>query len=380
MRLPERSAYGLLTTALGTGLLALGLAFSIQMIAAVVGPFELLAPAPEGGAPGLSVWLPPSASRDSVFETRRRARSWRAALGGHVGVREVDSLAALAADGQTVLAIGDARWLTDLEVAAVRDFVQRGGAAIASGAIAVLGPDREPRGTAAMAELLGVARIARLEGAVALAAGRRGPLSAGLEPGQRLAVRDEKGFVAVDDAAAELRWADARSPERPLEPGPRGASLRRELGAGRLVWLGAGPDLSTAGVMTPGGDFTRLTAAAFAWAARQPYAEVAAPADLAPGDAAAASLDAQLKRLGPRRHLVEVTNRGGREAQGGTLIVYLNVPVQRVELHRTILQQDEPRFKFLPGEQRLEIRLPGLAAGASLAFTLDLDLPEAGRA
>ena len=364
-----RASYGLLTAALGTGLLALGLAFSIQMIGAVVGPFDLLAPVAEGGAAELRVWRPASASRDSIFETRRRARAWSTALGGRARVRDVDSLAALAADGRTVVAVGDARRLTAGELAELREFVARGGGAILAGPVAALDPDGAARGGAAMAELLG-ARVAALPpgAATALVAARRGPLAAALAPGQRLAVRGGEALVAIDDAASELRWADA-SGGAPA-PGARGASLRRELGAGRLVWLGAGPDLSAAGVLTPANELGRLTAAAFAWAAREPFAA-----------SAAAGLDARVRRQGPRRHLVDVTNRGvGASAPGASLVVHLNAAAERVAVARTILQQAEPRFRFHPREQEVEIDLPALAAGESLSFTLDLDPPATGAA
>jgi hypothetical protein len=42
-------------------------------------------------------------------------------------------------------------------------------------------------------------------------------------------------------------------------------------------------------------------------------------------------------------------------------------------MQRTILQQDEPRFSFDPSAQHVDIRLPELARGRSLAYTLDLD-------
>jgi hypothetical protein len=53
--------------------------------------------------------------------------------------------------------------------------------------------------------------------------------------------------------------------------------------------------------------------------------------------------------------------------------VHLNAPVERLAMQRTILQQDEPRFSFDPSAQHVDIRLPELARGRSLAYTLDLD-------
>jgi len=364
----EGRVYGLLTLVLGLGLLAAGAALSVQMIAAVVGPFDLLERAPRG-APRLGVWLPASALEGERLPARRRARAWRAALAPRVAVRESGSLAALAGAGVAALAVSDARALTDAELAALSAYVRGGGSAILTGPVAVRGPGGEWRGTGAMARLLGVPRIAPLPrgASLALAAARRGPLSAGLEPGQRLAVLPEEGAPAIDDPGAELSWAGDAAPGAAGPGSGRGASLRRELGLGRLVWLGAGPDLSAAGATTPGGDFARLASATFAWAAREPYAEVIA------GGGPESDLDAELRRMGPRRHLVEVTNRGSAAAREAVVRVHLNARVDRLAVQRTVLQQQEPRFGFDRRAQRVDLHVFELAAGRSLAFTLDLD-------
>jgi len=376
----EGRAYGPLTLTLGLGLLAMGIALSVQMIASVIGPFDFLGTAP-AGTPTLGVWLPGSAGYDTRTETRRRARSWRAALAGRVRVREGGSLESLAGQGVSALAVSDARGLSPAELAALSDYVRGGGSAIVTGPVAVRGPEGEWLGTGAMARLLGVPRVVPLprEASRGLAAARRGPLSAGLASGQRLAVDAEEGAPAIDDPAAELRWA-GDEPSGPQARAARGASLRREIGAGRLVWLGAGPDRSAAGATAPGGDFARLVAATFAWAAREPYAEVLPPA-AGPANASDGSpvppdppdLAAELRRLGPRRHLVDVTNRGRESARGAVVRVHLNVPVERLAMQRTVLQQDEPRFHFDPRAQHVDVRLPEIAGGRSLAYTLDLD-------
>jgi hypothetical protein len=374
---PEGRAYGALTLSLGLALLAAGSALALNMIAAVVGPFDLLGNAP-AGAPALGVWLPASAMQGARHDVRRRARSWRAVLGSRVAVRESGSLRALARERVTALAICDARRLDDRELAALSEWLRAGGSAIVTGPVAVRGRDGEWRGTRAMAELLGVARVAPIprEASLALLAARRGPLSAGLGPGQRLATVPEAGAPAIDDPAAELRWAGDEAPGAPAR-GPRGASLRRELGLGRLVWLAAGPDLSAAGATAPGGDFARLAAAAFAWAAREPFAEVLAPAGALPAAMAPAragpgpDLEAEVRRVGPRRHLVEVTNRGSEAARDAVVRVHLNAPIAQLAVQRTLLQQEEPRFRFDARAQQVDLRLPELAAGRSLAYALD---------
>jgi len=79
-----------------------------------------------------------------------------------------------------------------------------------------------------------------------------------------------------------------------------------------------------------------------------------------------------VRRLGPHRHLVDVTNGGREAARGAVVRVHLNDRVERVSMERTVLQQDEPRFHFDPRGQHVDLRLPELAGGRSLAYTLDL--------
>jgi hypothetical protein len=381
---PEGRVYGPLTLAVGLVLLAMGIALSLQTIASVVGPFDFAGGAPSG-TPTLGVWLPGSAGYDSRTQSRRRARSWRAALAGRVKLREGGSLESLAGQGVSALVVSDARGLSAAELASLTDYVRGGGSAIVTGPVAVRGPEGEWLGTQAMARLLGVPRVVPLprEDSRELAAARRGPLSAGLGPGQRLAVDAEEGAPAIDDPSAELRWAgDERSGAQALSA--RGASLRREIGAGRLVWLGAGPDRSAAGATAPGGDFARLVAATFAWAAREPYAEVlpaaagaARSSDGSPLPVDAPDLAAEVSRLGPHRHLIDVTNRSRDSARGGVVRVHLNAPVERLAMQRTVLQQDEPLFHFDRRAQHVDVRIPELAARRSLAYTLDLDSADA---
>ena len=203
MSAPEGRAYGALTLAVGLGLLAAGAALSLQMIAAVVGPFDLVANAP-AGAPALGVWLPASAMDAARTDSRRRARSWRAVLGSRVAVHESGSLEALAGRGVAALAVSDARGLSAPELAALTEWVRAGGSAIVTGPVAVRGREGEWLGTGAMQRLLGVPRIAPIprEASLAVSAARRGPLSAGLVPGQRLATVPEDGAPAIDDPAA----------------------------------------------------------------------------------------------------------------------------------------------------------------------------------
>ena len=153
------------------------------------------------------------------------------------------------------------------------------------------------------------------------------------------------------------------------------------MGAGRLVWLAAGPaEIAAAGDDTAGGDVRRLLAAAYAWAAREPFAEVV---DTAPGAASREPDPALARRLrervavriersGPQRSLVEVSNRDATPLAGLWLRVYLNTETGDVEIGRTTLQQAEPEPSFDWAQNRLDMRLPALAAGASQSYTLDI--------
>jgi hypothetical protein len=159
------------------------------------------------------------------------------------------------------------------------------------------------------------------------------------------------------------------------------------VGAGRLVWLAAGPhELAGAGDAAVPGDVRRLFAAAYAWAAHEPFAELRlAPTRAEPDAEGWARLREQVavrvERTGPRRNLLEVSNRSGEPQAGLLLRVYLNTASHAVEVGRTTLQQEEPQPIFDWDANHFDLRLPELPAGGSRAFTLDVEpLGEAGRA
>jgi hypothetical protein len=433
---PEGRLYAPLGLGVAALLLALGLALGVLTVASVTGPFRLLGPRPvERASAGL--WRPAAADPDAL---RPALRSWRAALAGRADLRDGTSPERLREAGADVLVVVDGHVLSDGELAALRAFARQGGGVIASGALGVAAADGSWLGWERMARLLEVEAVVPVAGGAAgLSPVRRGPLAAGLPPERRIELTPEPGAPAIDDPAAEIAWA-------PHETGARGASKRLELGAGRLVWLAAGPERA-AGWRAERG-FESLAAAAFAWAAREPFAEVlawperapfaalvesgAAPGEPARGAAEARTalraaleraarqgglaalgplaagqppellaglapelsrrgawvadageLDAWLRRRdalrvrlarqGPRRHLLEVTNGGREPVTGAVLRVHLNAPVDYAEVQRTLLQQEAPAFRFERAEQRVDIELPALGAGHSLAYTLDLE-------
>jgi hypothetical protein len=275
-----------------------------------------------------------------------------------------------------VVAVADARALSAPELRLLEGFLASGGGVILTGAFGVQDEQGRPRDTAAMQRLLRVSRVTLAErGATpALESARRGPLAAALAPGQRLALAAGTLAPAIEDPRAELVWAGG------AQPGAA-ASLRLDRGPGRLLWLAAGPaELADAGGAI-GSDGKRLLAAAYAWAAREPFAEVLAFAppladpqlDAADWARLRERVAVRVERTGPHRSLVEVTNRDAEPLAGLLLRVYLNTATEDVRVGRTTLQQEEPDPIFDWPKHQLDLRLPQLAVGESRAYTLDVE-------
>ncbi len=267
----EGPLYGPIVYALAGTLLASGLVLAMLMVAAMLGPFRLFGAAAGSAGSELALWLPPSAMTTAPAERARRLRAWRAAAGSDRDVRMLKRLAA--AEG-AVVALTDARRLSADELEDLRTFLRSGGGALVSGAIGVLGRDGSWRGWELMRELLGTSAVVPRdrEASRALRAARRGPLTAGLVPGRRVRLHEEPGVPALAEPDAELEWSEAGA-------GPAGASRRLDVGRGRLVWIGAGPEAADEEVsdrIFVGGEMPRLVDAAVAWAGREPYLELLA--------------------------------------------------------------------------------------------------------
>ena len=93
---------------------------------------------------------------------------------------------------------------------------------------------------------------------------------------------------------------------------------------------------------------------------------------------ARSSIEATVRRAGPQRLVVAVTNRAATAARGVALRVYLNEAARSVSVETTQLLQRRPALRFQPGSESLDLALPDLAARASTAFTLDYQPAEAG--
>lgn len=320
MSAPEGRLYSPLALTLAGTLALMALVLAVLTIGAVIGPFRIFAPEPSSAPRALGLWLPHTAPGVSSPERALRVRAWRMAASSERVVRESGSLEALVERGLRVVALPDARTLNPVQADKLRAFVEGGGGVVLTGSVGVRGDDGSWRGYDLMRELLGVERVVprAREQTRFLAAARRGPLSAALEPGQRIALVPESGAPAVDAADAELRW----------EAGAQvsGAALRRRLGGGRLVWLAAGPE-AAAGSGEVGGDVARLVEASLAWAAEEPFVEVLAWPGQAPfaafvGDAPLARVPAGLLEARSVREMGAAIDAGlERARRRGTLFV-----------------------------------------------------------
>jgi hypothetical protein len=360
----------------GGTLLAMALALSLLMIGSVIGPFRLFAGRSAYASQGLGLWLTPSSDSMAPRERALRLAAWRSAVSGTAELSEGRSLTGFESRGVRVVAVADPRALSAPELRLLEGFLASGGGVILTGAFGVQGEHGQPRDTAAMRRLLRVARVtldARGD-SPALASARRGPLAAALAPGQRLALAAGAILPGIDDPKAELVWLGA-------PPGAgEAASLRLDHGAGRLLWLAAGP-AEIAGDGEVGSDGKRLLAAAYAWAAREPFAEVLAPEPPVAGEQPDAEawerlrdqVAVRVERTGPHRSLIEVTNRDAEPRAGLLLRVYLNTSTADVQVGRTTLQQEEPDPIFDWPRNQVDVALPELAAGASRAYTFDVE-------
>ncbi len=86
-----------------------------------------------------------------------------------------------------------------------------------------------------------------------------------------------------------------------------------------------------------------------------------------------AGVEASVRRAGPQRVVVEVTNRGHANASRVVLRVFLNQPVLRAAAEATKLLQRSATIQLLPNAEALDLFLPALDARSSAAFSLDYE-------
>ena len=86
-----------------------------------------------------------------------------------------------------------------------------------------------------------------------------------------------------------------------------------------------------------------------------------------------AVVEASVRRAGPHRVVVEVTNFGRSEASRVVLRVFLNEPVLRAAVEATKLLQGAATLQLRPHAEDLDLALPPLDPRSSTAFSLDYD-------
>ncbi len=258
------------------GLLALALLLCLVMLRVLIGPFSLgqsQGPAVQR-APRIALFEPASLRAAPEPERLRRREQWRALLPRESGAPVVDALPDPAQGGLDAVIVSDARWMDDDEVARLRDYVAAGGAALLAGWVGVRAGEDWAAGAERMAGLLGVEAVARLprDASLFAAAGARGPVSAGLLPGEKAGLAPDAAVPGIAWPEAELFWSSFS-----LAPAAAaaGAERHRELGAGRLVWLGPTPEAASA--THPAQVWmAAVVERALAWATRRPSSEIRA--------------------------------------------------------------------------------------------------------
>ncbi len=357
----DEAWYGASVSTVGIVLVASGGVLLLLMLYQFVGPFRFLESVATLPVRETVLWLPADASPQQPA-TARRIAGWRRVLPGAGRIRRGPGFPL--PPSRFVLAVPDARRLAGAEIGGLLDFTRRGGGVVVSGSLGVRDATDGWRGYEGMVRVLGVTEVVPLaaELTAALRAGGRGPLAAALTPDKRVSLLPEEGLPSVPVSGAELVWNGAEPEPRPF----RGASRRLELGRGRLVWVAAGPEV---GVEASLPDLDRVLQAAVAWAAREPVVALLPP----PGEGEArleawrrldAMLDTRAERVGAERLLVSVTHRGSHPVEEVALEIYVGSPVGPATVKATVLGQELPELRRWPGDERVELRLPGLDPGS----------------
>jgi hypothetical protein len=372
----EGVLYRPLVWVLAIGLVASGVLLTIQMISTVVGPFRLAEIGASDPRGVVAFWQPPT----SVAGTHLRSAIGRDLVATGRAVREFVGLGDLDPAREGSVVFSDARHLDAANLEELSRYLEKGGGAVLVGPIATLDEAGAPIGTGAMRAFLGadvVALGARKE--ASLFAAKRGPIASALAPKQEARLVAMENPLGLARSDAELRWSGDDAPA---------ASLRVTRGNGRLAWLAAAPDAAAS-------DLDRrllqhLQEAAIAWVSRTAWVEVLPDPEGAPPatrrDQTAwmlvrGAVDASVRRAGPRRLIVEVTNNARLPVEGLVLRVHMNDPVPAgARVETTALMQAEAVLRPVPGADAIDLVLPTIDARRSRAYSLDFELapPSAG--
>lgn len=270
----EGDFYEPLVWSISTFLLVSGAVLSILMWTNVIGPFRFTGLPRDAEEPTVGLWVPHARDRSVSPETSRRLGRWRIALPKGTPVVAGNDLPDLVSEGVGVIVVADGRSLSALEAAALWEWVARGGAAILTGAVGVRDREGAWLGFGLMQSLLDEPAIHPLDrtDSQEISAWTRGPLSAGLAPGEVIRMAPEPGVPALATHVAELRWGASTDPSSENA----GAAKRLEVGRGRVVWLAAGPESSLETSSEPWQPMVRLVGSALSWCTRRAVVEILA--------------------------------------------------------------------------------------------------------
>jgi peptidoglycan/xylan/chitin deacetylase (PgdA/CDA1 family) len=268
---PEGGLYPWIAVPLAVGLLGAGALLMIAMLSTVIGPFSIGSTPSVSAAERIALWHPPSAGAPEYLRARN-LRLWETMFPPPIQIVESSALAELLERNPSVVIVDAAERMDRAELASLRSYVRRGGAALLSGWIGVDAKAGGELDTSIMRELLEVKAVERLprDQSYFAAAGVRGPLLAGVPAGQRFTLPAQDAIPAIPDEVAELFWSSwAIHPQAPVS----GASLRLQIGKGRLAWLAMGPDPSK---MPSDAALAQVFRNAAAWACARPSGELLA--------------------------------------------------------------------------------------------------------
>ena len=95
---------------------------------------------------------------------------------------------------------------------------------------------------------------------------------------------------------------------------------------------------------------------------------------------ARAAVGVSMRRVGPRRLLINVTSHHHRTIEGVGLQLWLNQPLVWARLDRTTLLQEIPQLRYRPGAETMGISLPPLKPGTSRSYYIDFELRDSSDA
>lgn len=177
-------------------------------------------------------------------------------------------------------------------------------------------------------------------------------------------------------AVEVLPWPGGAPFAGVVEPSTAAATPQPELGWKREIDAAAS-DAGIAHLLIPGearrrGDTeTRLAAVIGELERRRAW--VATRSEISNWTRQRAVVEASVRRAGPRRIVVEVTNLGRSQASRVVLRVFLNQPVLRAAVEATKLLQGVATVQLRPHAEALDLVLPPLDPRSSTAFSLDYE-------